>query len=75
MRRPLNLGGLVNAVQLMDWEIVAVITNDRLDFDPWEQIFYGGFDGDRRKRVLVKIIGEQVVRPPMFYGLNALPIR
>ena len=44
--------------QLMGREIVVAITNGRLDFGPWEQIFYGEFDGRRRKRVLVKIIGE-----------------
>lgn len=44
--------------QLMGREVVVAITNGRLDFGPWEQIFYGEFDGNRRKRVLVKIIGE-----------------
>lgn len=44
--------------QLMGREVVAAITNGKLDFGPWEQIFYGEFDGMRRKRVLVKIIGE-----------------
>lgn len=39
-------------------EVVCAITKGRLDFGPWEQIFYGEFDGQRRKRVLVKIIGE-----------------
>ena len=39
-------------------EVVVAITNGRLDFGPWEQIFYGEFDGHRRKRVLIKIIGE-----------------
>ena len=43
---------------VMGREIVAAITNGQLDFGPWEQIFYGEFDGKRRKRVLVKIIGE-----------------
>ena len=43
---------------IMGREIVAAITDGRLDFGPWEQIFYGEFDGKRRKRVLVKIIGE-----------------
>jgi secondary thiamine-phosphate synthase enzyme len=43
---------------IMGREIVAAITNGRLDFGPWEQIFYGEFDGQRRKRVLIKIIGE-----------------
>lgn len=44
--------------QIMGREIVAAITNGELDFGPWEQIFYGEFDGRRRKRVLVKIIGQ-----------------
>jgi len=44
--------------QVMGREVVVAITNGRLDFGPWEQIFYGEFDGGRRKRVLVKIIGE-----------------
>ena len=44
--------------QVMGREIVVAITKGRLDFGPWEQIFYGEFDGRRRKRVLVKIIGE-----------------
>ena len=44
--------------QVMGREVVVAITNGRLDFGPWEQIFYGEFDGKRRKRVLVKIIGE-----------------
>ncbi len=44
--------------QIMGREVVVAITNGRLDFGPWEQIFYGEFDGKRRKRVLVKIIGE-----------------
>ena len=43
---------------LMGREVVCAITNGKLDFGPWEQIFYGEFDGKRRKRVLVKIIGE-----------------
>ncbi len=43
---------------LMGREVVVAITNGKLDFGPWEQIFYGEFDGKRRKRVLVKIIGE-----------------
>ena len=42
---------------VMGREVVVAITNGRLDFGPWEQIFYGEFDGRRRKRVLVKIIG------------------
>ncbi|HEX4169359.1 MAG TPA: secondary thiamine-phosphate synthase enzyme YjbQ [Bryobacteraceae bacterium] len=44
--------------QVMGREVVLAITAGRLDFGPWEQIFYGEFDGRRRKRVLVKIIGE-----------------
>jgi secondary thiamine-phosphate synthase enzyme len=44
--------------QLMGREVVVAITNGHLDFGPWEQIFYGEYDGMRRKRVLVKIIGE-----------------
>ncbi len=44
--------------QIMGREVVVAITNGRLDFGPWEQIFYGEFDGRRRKRVLIKIIGE-----------------
>jgi len=44
--------------QLMGREVVVSVTQGRLDFGPWEQIFYGEFDGRRRKRVLVKIIGE-----------------
>jgi secondary thiamine-phosphate synthase enzyme len=43
---------------LMGREVVVAVTDGRLDFGPWEQIFYGEFDGRRRKRVLVKIIGE-----------------
>jgi len=44
--------------QVMGREVVVAITNGQLDFGPWEQIFYGEFDGRRKKRVLVKIIGE-----------------
>ena len=44
--------------QLMGREVVVAITGGRLDFGPWEQIFYGEFDGRRPKRVLVKIVGE-----------------
>ncbi len=43
---------------LMGREVVVAVTGGKLDFGPWEQIFYGEFDGKRRKRVLVKIIGE-----------------
>ncbi len=44
--------------QVMGREVVVAVTGGRLDFGPWERIFYGEFDGRRRKRVLVKIIGE-----------------
>ena len=44
--------------QVMGREVIVAVTEGRLDFGPWEQIFYGEFDGRRRKRVLVKIIGE-----------------
>ncbi len=44
--------------QIMGREVVVAITKGRLDFGPWEQIFYGEFDGRRAKRVLVKVIGE-----------------
>ncbi len=44
--------------QLMGREVVVAITNGKLDFGPWEQIFYGEFDGRRKKRVLVKVIGD-----------------
>lgn len=44
--------------QIMGREVVVAVTNSKLDFGPWEQIFYGEFDGKRRKRVLIKIIGE-----------------
>lgn len=43
---------------LMGREVVVAVSDGKLDFGPWEQIFYGEFDGNRRKRVLVKIIGE-----------------
>jgi len=44
--------------QVMGREVVVAVTKGRLDFGPWEQIFYGEFDGRRKKRVLVKVIGE-----------------
>ena len=44
--------------QIMGREVVVAITDGKLDFGPWEQIFYAEFDGRRKKRVLVKIIGE-----------------
>ena len=58
-----NLTGEDNAAahlkrQVMGREVVVAITNGKLDLGPWEQLYYGEFDGQRRKRVLVKIIGE-----------------
>jgi secondary thiamine-phosphate synthase enzyme len=44
--------------QIMGREVVVAITEGRLDFGPWEQIFYGEFDGNRAKRVLIKVMGE-----------------
>jgi secondary thiamine-phosphate synthase enzyme len=44
--------------QVMGREVVVAVTKGKLDFGPWEQIFYGEFDGQRDKRVLVKVIGE-----------------
>ncbi len=44
--------------QIMGREVVVAVTRGKLDFGPWEQIFYGEFDGRRRKRVLIKIVGE-----------------
>ncbi len=44
--------------QIMGRDVTVAITNGRLDFGPWEQIFYGEFDGCRRKRVLIKVIGD-----------------
>ncbi|MGI6050185.1 MAG: secondary thiamine-phosphate synthase enzyme YjbQ [Acetivibrionales bacterium] len=44
--------------QIMGREVVVAVTNGKLDFGPWEQIFYGEFDGKRNKRLLIKIIGE-----------------
>jgi secondary thiamine-phosphate synthase enzyme len=44
--------------QIMGREVVVAITDGQLDFGPWEQIFYGEFDGRRKKRVLIKVIGE-----------------
>ncbi|MBK6876149.1 MAG: YjbQ family protein [Ignavibacteria bacterium] len=43
---------------IMGREVVVAVTNGRLDFGPWEQIFYGEYDGKRKKRVLIKIIGD-----------------
>jgi secondary thiamine-phosphate synthase enzyme len=58
-----NLSGEDNAdahlkSTLMGREVVVAVTNGKLDFGPWEQIFYGEFDGQRKKRVLIKIIGD-----------------
>ena len=58
-----NLAGEDNADahmkrQVMGREVVIAITNGKLDFGPWEQVFYGEFDGGRRKRALIKIIGD-----------------
>lgn len=58
-----NLGGEDNGDAhlkrtVMGREVVMAVTDGKLDFGPWEQIFYGEFDGQRKKRVLVKIIGE-----------------
>jgi secondary thiamine-phosphate synthase enzyme len=44
--------------QIMGREVVVAVTSGKLDFGPWEQIFYGEFDGRRKKRILIKIIGE-----------------
>jgi secondary thiamine-phosphate synthase enzyme len=44
--------------QVMGREVVVAVTEGKLDFGPWEQIFYGEFDGRRKKRVLIKVIGE-----------------
>ncbi len=44
--------------QIMGREVVVAVTGGRLDFGPWEQIFYGEFDGRRKKRILIKIVGE-----------------
>ena len=44
--------------QVMGREVVIAITKSRLDFGPWEQVFYGEFDGSRKKRVLIKVLGE-----------------
>jgi secondary thiamine-phosphate synthase enzyme len=44
--------------QIMGREVTVAVTGGQLDFGPWEQIFYGEFDGGRKKRVLIKIIGE-----------------
>ena len=53
-----ELDRCLRAISIMGREVVVALTEGRLDFGPWEQIFYGEFDGLRRKRVLVKIIGS-----------------
>ena len=58
-----NLTGETNADahikrQFMGREVVVAVTDRKLDFGPWEQIFYGEFDGQRKKRILIKIIGD-----------------
>ena len=52
-----SIRGRCDGIRVVHREVVVAITNGRLDFGPWEQIFYGEFDGRRPKRVLVKIIG------------------
>ena len=49
---------IIENIRRSDYLVVCAITDGQLDFGPWEQIFYGEFDGRRKKRVLVKIIGE-----------------
>ena len=55
---PSGLRGKAACTEAMGREVVVAVTAGKLDFGPWEQIFYGEFDGGRRKRVLIKIIGE-----------------
>ena len=57
-RRGASVEAEFSHLPVMGREVVVAITHGKLDFGPWEQIFYGEFDGRRRKRVLVKIIGE-----------------
>ena len=57
-RKLLEFIGIREKRQVMGREVVVAVTEGRLDFGTWERIFYGEFDGRRRKRVLVKIIGE-----------------
>ena len=57
--------------QIMGREVVVAITDGKLDFGTWERIFYGELDGRRKKRVLVKIIGEWKI--PFEYGWRCLP--
>ena len=54
----ISSGTQLAVLHVMGREVVLAVTNGRLDFGTWERIFYGEFDGRRRKRVLVKIIGE-----------------
>ena len=64
--------------QLMGREVVVAVTGGKLDFGPWEQIFYGEFDGRRKKRVLVKVIGEERwngARSPAYRALGPRPRR
>jgi thiamine phosphate synthase YjbQ (UPF0047 family) len=56
--RNIDNGGAHLKRTRMGREVVCAVTNGKLDFGPWAQIFYGEFDGRRRKRVLVKLIGE-----------------
>jgi len=53
-----NLSGEDNGDEIMGREVVVAVTKGALDFGPWEQIFYGEFDGRRPKRILIKIIGQ-----------------
>ena len=55
----INLALLSCVLIFMGREVVVAITDGKLDFGTWERIFYGEFDGKRKKRVLIKIIGEQ----------------
>ena len=57
-RKLLEFIGIHMKRQIMGREVVVAVTGGRLDFGTWERIFYGEFDGRRRKRVLVKIIGD-----------------
>src|SRR5580693_3031648 len=59
--------------QVMGREVVVAITAGKLDFGPWEQIFYGEFDGGRRKRVLIKIVGDERRTEPARFAPFARP--
>jgi len=59
--------------QIMGREVVVAITAGKLDFGPWEQIFYGEFDGGRRKRVLIKIVGDERRTEPARFAPFARP--